>query len=510
MTHLWALFVMAVWASTFISSKILLKEGLQPLEIFFCRFMLAYLCLPLLSRGRKWRSLSWRDEAVFCVMGLMGGSLYFLTENVALIYDTAANVNILVSSTPMLTALLVGLCYKEERLNLRQSVGSLVAFAGMALVVLNGQLVLHLNPLGDILALTAALTWSVYSLLVRVMSSRYSVTFITRKVFFWGLVTALPMLAIGPKGLSPELLARPVVWGNLLFLGLVASALCYVSWNVIMKRLGTVKASYYIMLQPLITTVMGALILGEPVSVMAMVGMAVLIGGLTMVQKRPKDSIKAALFDLDGTLIDTEGQYTEIWGRIGRKYHPEMPDFAYRIKGTTLDQILARYFPEEEVQREVVPELYAHEAQMKFEFYPGALDFLRNLRAHGVKCAVVTSSNRKKMETLRRQIGDFDALFDRVLTAEDFKASKPDPDCYLRAAAAFGLEKEQCVVFEDAPNGLESGRRSGIFTVGVATGLTEEEMRPLCDHVIRGYKGFTTEALERIVHQEKIRKNGQK
>lgn len=510
MTHLWALFVMAVWASTFISSKILLKEGLQPLEIFFCRFMLAYLCLPLLSRGRKWRSLSWRDEAVFCVMGLMGGSLYFLTENVALIYDTAANVNILVSSTPMLTALLVGLCYKEERLNLRQSVGSLVAFAGMALVVLNGQLVLHLNPLGDILALTAALTWSVYSLLVRVMSSRYSVTFITRKVFFWGLVTALPMLAIGPKGLSPELLARPVVWGNLLFLGLVASALCYVSWNVIMKRLGTVKASYYIMLQPLITTVMGALILGEPVSVMAMVGMAVLIGGLTMVQKRPKDSIKAALFDLDGTLIDTEGQYTEIWGRIGRKYHPEMPDFAYRIKGTTLDQILARYFPEEEVQREVVPELYAHEAQMKFEFYPGALDFLRNLRAHGVKCAVVTSSNRKKMETLRRQIGDFDALFDRVLTAEDFKASKPDPDCYLRAAAAFGLEKEQCVVFEDAPNGLEAGRRSGIFTVGVATGLTEEEMRPLCDHVIRGYKGFTTEALERIVHQEKIRKNGQK
>lgn len=510
MTHLWALFVMAVWASTFISSKILLKEGLQPLEIFFCRFMLAYLCLPLLSRGRKWRSLSWRDEAVFCVMGLMGGSLYFLTENVALIYDTAANVNILVSSTPMLTALLVGLCYKEERLNLRQSVGSLVAFAGMALVVLNGQLVLHLNPLGDILALTAALTWSVYSLLVRVMSSRYSVTFITRKVFFWGLVTALPMLAIGPKGLSPELLARPVVWGNLLFLGLVASALCYVSWNVIMKRLGTVKASYYIMLQPLITTVMGALILGEPVSVMAMVGMAVLIGGLMMVQKRPKDSIKAALFDLDGTLIDTEGQYTEIWGRIGRKYHPEMPDFAYRIKGTTLDQILARYFPEEEVQREVVPELYAHEAQMKFEFYPGALDFLRNLRAHGVKCAVVTSSNRKKMETLRRQIGDFDALFDRVLTAEDFKASKPDPDCYLRAAAAFGLEKEQCVVFEDAPNGLEAGRRSGIFTVGVATGLTEEEMRPLCDHVIRGYKGFTTEALERIVHQEKIRKNGQK
>ena len=147
---------------------------------------------------------------------------------------------------------------------------------------------------------------------------------------------------------------------------------------------------------------------------------------------------------------------------------------------------------------------------MKFDFYPGALDFLRNLKAHGVKCAVVTSSNRKKMETLRRQIGDFDRLFDRVFTAEDFKASKPDPDCYLRAAAAFALEKDHCVVFEDAPNGLEAGRRSGIFTVGVATGLTKEQITPLCDAVVEDYRGFTTEALERIVAQKKERKNGQK
>lgn len=227
-------------------------------------------------------------------------------------------------------------------------------------------------------------------------------------------------------------------------------------------------------------------------------------------QEGTTGSIRAALFDLDGTLIDTEGQYTEIWGRIGRKYHPEMPDFAYRIKGTTLQQILSRYFPDEEVQREVVPELYAHEARMKFDFYPGAVDFLRNLKAHGVKCAIVTSSNQRKMEAVRRQVKDFDALFDRVFTAEDFKASKPDPDCYLRAVDAFGLAKEQCVVFEDAPNGLEAGRRSGIFTVGVATGLTPEEAAPLCDHVIRSYEGFTAEALERIVEQKKERKNGQK
>ena len=276
---------MAVWASTFISSKILLLKGLQPLEIFFCRFLLAYLCLPLLSRGRKWRSLSWRDEGIFCVMGLMGGTLYFLAENVALIYDTAANVNILVSSTPMLTALLVGLCYKEERLNLRQTVGSLIAFTGMALVVLNGQLVLHLNPLGDILALTAALTWAVYSLLVRMMSARYSVTFITRKVFFYGLLTALPVFLFRPWTFPVEGFARPEVWMNLVFLAVIASFACFFFWSVAVSKIGVMQTSNYIYLNPVTTVIASALVLDEPMTLMAYIGSALILAGVFVANK---------------------------------------------------------------------------------------------------------------------------------------------------------------------------------------------------------------------------------
>lgn len=220
-----------------------------------------------------------------------------------------------------------------------------------------------------------------------------------------------------------------------------------------------------------------------------------------MTQTSVHNKIRAVLFDLDGTLIDTEDQYTAIWGKIGKKYHPELPDFAHRIKGMTLQRILDAYFPDEETRKVVVPELYEHEGRMVFTFYPGALAFISDLRRCGVKCAVVTSSNRKKMETLRRQIADFDGLFDAILTAEDFRASKPDPDCFLTAAAKLSCQKEECVVFEDAPNGLEAGRRSGMFTVGVQTTLTREQITPLCDYVLQSYEGFTLAELERITEK---------
>lgn len=212
-------------------------------------------------------------------------------------------------------------------------------------------------------------------------------------------------------------------------------------------------------------------------------------------------TIKAALFDLDGTLFDTEGQYTQFWGRMARKYRPDVKDLEYKIKGTTLVQIFDNYFPDKQVREELTRELDKWELQMTYRFVPGALDFITDLKAHGVRCAVVTSSNKKKMDSVARQLPHFNDLFDRVLTSEDFSASKPDPDCYLKGAAVFGVETDGCVVFEDAFTGLQAGMSAGIFTVGLSTSNPAEAIKDKCDYVIPDFNGLTYERLLDIVNR---------
>lgn len=284
MGHIGALLVVVVWGTTFVSSKVLLASGLHPDEIFFLRFVLAYLILAMVYH-KRWLSDSWRDELTFVALGLVGGSLYFLAENTALVYSTAANVSILVGASPMLTALLVGAVYRSERLSTLQAFGSVVAFVGMALIVLNGQLMLHLNPLGDALALAAAGTWAVYSLLMRWLGGRYSTMFITRKVFFYGLLTILPVLFWSGHIPDWHRLTEPLVLGNLLFLGILASTGCYLLWNHVLKLIGIVRATNYIYLQSLIAMAAAAIVLHERITWMAILGVVVLIAGLLLVQK---------------------------------------------------------------------------------------------------------------------------------------------------------------------------------------------------------------------------------
>lgn len=209
--------------------------------------------------------------------------------------------------------------------------------------------------------------------------------------------------------------------------------------------------------------------------------------------------IKAALFDLDGTLIDTEDQYTVIWGKICRKYRPDIPRLEYLIKGTTLVQIFERYFPNKEDQVEIDQFLDKSEAEMDYSFYPGALAFIEDLKKNGVKCAIVTSSNQKKMSSVRKAIANFDNLFDRVLTSEDFSASKPAPDCYLLGAKVFGCEKDECAVFEDAFTGLQAGMSSGIFTFGITTCNSREAIADKCNYVIDTFKGLTYKKVNEII-----------
>lgn len=213
--------------------------------------------------------------------------------------------------------------------------------------------------------------------------------------------------------------------------------------------------------------------------------------------------LKAALFDLDGTLFDTEPQYTIFWGRMARKYRPDVPDLEYAIKGTTLKQIFDTYFPDARIQAEITVGLNEWEAQMKYEFVPGALNFLKDLKAHGVKCAVVTSSNVAKMQSVAKQIPGFHDLFDRVLTAEDFTASKPAPDCYLLGASVFDAAISECVVFEDAVTGLRAGMSSGILTVGLTTSLSAEQIADKCHFSVKDFTEMTYErVLEMLASRE--------
>lgn len=284
--HLGAIAVVTLWGTTFVSSKVLLNAGLQPADIFFFRFTMAYVCLSLVSHKRMWAD-SLLDELTMLGLGVMGGSLYFLTENMALIYSITANVSILVSSCPLLTALILAIFYRSERLNRKQVLGSLIAFVGVVLVVLNGQLVLHLNPRGDALAFVAALTWALYSLFMRRIMGRYKADFITRKVFGYGVITILPYFAwIKPLQLDAAVLGQPQVIGNLLYLGLLASTGGYLLWSWVMQHLGAMKATNYIYIQPLITMIAGSIVLSEPITWMGLCGALVLIVGTVRALRR--------------------------------------------------------------------------------------------------------------------------------------------------------------------------------------------------------------------------------
>ncbi len=203
-------------------------------------------------------------------------------------------------------------------------------------------------------------------------------------------------------------------------------------------------------------------------------------------------STKAALFDLDGVVFDTEPQYTIFWGTQCREFHPEHPGLEQEIKGQTLLQIYDKWFSGElkEKQAVITDRLNEYERQMAYEYIDGFVDFIKSLRRQGVRTAVVTSSNLEKMEIVYGVHPEFKSLFDAILTSEDFEYSKPDPDCYLKAAKKLGANVENSVVFEDSFNGLKSGRAAKMRVIGLATTNKAEAIRPLCDEVISNYIGF--------------------
>jgi drug/metabolite transporter (DMT)-like permease len=266
---------------------VLIQNGLSPTEIFTYRFALAYVAICFFAPRRLFAA-SWRDELLMMAAGFTGGSLYFITENTALETTLASNVSLLVCTAPVLTALLSKAFWPRESLGRGLWPGTLAALAGSALVVFNGSFVLRLSPVGDMLSIAAALSWAFYSIIIRGLGERYSTMFITRKVFFWGLVTLVPFLLLPGADYHPRALAQPAVWGNLLFLGLVASFACFAVWNRVMKEIGVVASSNYIYLNPVFTMSAAALVLGERVTWIALVGLVLIAAGLWMAGRNPK------------------------------------------------------------------------------------------------------------------------------------------------------------------------------------------------------------------------------
>ena len=291
--HLIAFIVVAIWGSTFVFTKLLLLSGLSPAQIFTLRFIIAYVLLLGYSIFFPFRLFcsTWRDELLMVALGVTGGSLYFLTENSAMNYTTTTNTSLIVSLSPLIAAALISIFYKSERLNRVQIAGTLMAALGVVIVVLNGHFVLHLSPFGDSLAFSAALCWGFYSLLMIPANQKYDTVFITRKVFIYGLLSMIPYYMLNPVEagifISPSTFHPSLsIILNLLFLGCVASMLCFVAWNWVLKKLGAVVATNYVYFNPVTTILFAWAILSEQITLYFLLGTALILLGMYLADKR--------------------------------------------------------------------------------------------------------------------------------------------------------------------------------------------------------------------------------
>ena len=282
--HLLALFTIVVWGTTFLSTSVLLRD-FTPLEILIIRMALGIAALTAV-RPRRLQLKSRRHEWLFAGAGLTGVSLYFLLENYALTFTYSANCSVIISTAPFFVAIAVRLFLGGAPMGRSFYAGFAVAIAGIALLSFSGQ-ALNLNPLGDLLCLLAAVCWGGYSVfLKKIETYGYDTLLVTRRIFLYGLLFLLPALPFMPVRFEVHALLRPVNLLNLLYLGLCASALCFVTWNVAVRRLGAVRTSVYIYLSPVVTIVASWLLLGDPVLPMALLGAALTLVGLVLSQRR--------------------------------------------------------------------------------------------------------------------------------------------------------------------------------------------------------------------------------
>lgn len=287
LAHIGALIVMIAWGTSFISSKVLMVNGgFTPVEVFIYRFTFAYFILLTLTCKRI-LSNNWKDEFLFLVCGMCAGSIYFISENYALEYTSTGNVSLLVSMSPIFTTILMAAIYKFlPKPNV--IIGSLIAFLGVACIIFSSGEGFEIRPTGDLIALCAAVSWAIYTIVVKRLNPFYNSLFITRKLFFYGVLTALPLLIIQEQPLHLNLLFdldQPSYLANFLFLAVLCSASAYLIWNEVMKILGSIAANNYLYLQPIVTMVAGYFVLEEEIKLLGYFGCALIIGGILVSDK---------------------------------------------------------------------------------------------------------------------------------------------------------------------------------------------------------------------------------
>lgn len=282
--HLAAIFCILVWGFTFISTKILLRD-FGPAQILFIRFLIGWLALWA-ATPKKITITGKRDLLLFAGAGLSGVTLYFLLENIALTISFASNVGVIVTVAPFFTGLLAWKFLASEKPSANFFIGFVVAIVGISMISFNGT-AFKMNPLGDLLALLAAFSWAIYSILTRKLAALGGGSLATtRAIFFWGLLFMLPIMFYDGINIDPADLFNPVNALNLLFLGLLASAMCFAAWTFSLKRLGAVKTSAYIYLVPVVTVFAAAFVLREPVTWLSAGGALLTITGLVLAESR--------------------------------------------------------------------------------------------------------------------------------------------------------------------------------------------------------------------------------
>ncbi len=291
--HVCALVAVTAWALSFLCTKVLMENGgFTPIEMYVYRFALAYFILLLLTI-RNIKSKSWKDELTIAISGICAGSLYFITENYALRLTTAGNVSLLTSISPVLTTFLIAIIFRQKILP-GVIFGSIAAFIGVGCIIFSNGEGIELRPEGDLLALAAALCWAAYSVAIKRVLPLYTSLFITRKLFFYGVITALPFLFLDESGCHLYLLfdlSHPQYFLNFIFLVLMCSVVAYLLWNDSMKHLGPVTTNNYIYLQPLITMIAAYFLIGESITLLGYIGCFLIIFGL-IVSDKWKGSIR--------------------------------------------------------------------------------------------------------------------------------------------------------------------------------------------------------------------------